>query len=231
MAAGSTSAAAESAPDTGSHPNFTENTSTRSGPRKKFGSEAPTSANPVAAVSSQRPRWRAARAPSGTAIASASPPAAVASRRVAGKQPATRRPTGVPSRSERPRSPRAARIRKSRYCSRSGRSSPSVVRRSARSAVEAVSPSITSTGSPGSRWMKKKTSVATPRTVGSVSRSRRRTAVIALRSRRRRRFGGGLGERASVGEGGEAAVGIGHEAAKPHVSHDDVVGPPERDER
>ena len=112
VTAGKTRLAGESAPDTGSQPSQTENGNTSRGPRKKFGNDAPSSANPVAALSGQRPRWRAESAPSGIATASAIEPAAAASRSVAGSRPRMSAETGVPSRSERPRSPCAARRRK-----------------------------------------------------------------------------------------------------------------------
>src|SRR2546427_177842 len=61
-----------------------------------------------------------------------------------------------------PRSPRAARARKRAYCAGRGRSRPRSWRSAATSAGAADSPSMISTGSPGTRWRKAKTRVAPP---------------------------------------------------------------------
>ena len=55
----------------------------------------------------------------------------------------------------------------------SGRSRPSCWRSCATSVSGAASPSIACAGSPGMRWISEKTSVATPRSTGTVSRRRR----------------------------------------------------------
>src|SRR5574337_956474 len=74
---------------------------------------------------------------------------------------------------ESPKSPRITRPRNFRYCTTRGRSSPSSVRSRAASAVEANSPSMIVTGSPGVRWSIKKVARVTPRSVGTSRRSRR----------------------------------------------------------
>ena len=81
--------------------------------------------------------------------------------------------TGWPVRKDVPRSPCTTPRRNRRYCSRSGRSRPSLARSSATSCGDAASPSIACAGSPGMRWMSENTSVATPSSTGIVSARRR----------------------------------------------------------
>src|SRR6266851_5543845 len=74
---------------------------------------------------------------------------------------------------ESPKSPRITRPRNFKYWTTRGRSSPSSVRSRATSAVEANSPSMIVTGSPGVRWSIKKVAKVTPRSVGTSRRIRR----------------------------------------------------------
>ena len=59
------------------------------------------------------------------------------------------------------------------YCASSGRSRPSVVAQLLDFLLRRASPSIACAGSPGTRWISAKTSVATPSSTGIVSSSRR----------------------------------------------------------
>src|SRR2546426_124484 len=84
---------------------------------------------------------------------------------------------------ESPKSPRTTRPRNFRYWTTRGRSSPSSARSRATSVVEANSPSMIVTGSPGVRWSIKKVARVTPRSVGTSRSSRR------VRKTRISRFG------------------------------------------
>ena len=171
--AGSTRCASVPRPDTGSHPSSMAKTIASSGPSQKFGTDTPASASAVAPESIAVPRHTAAAMPSGSATSSATNIAAPASSAVAGMREATCETTGSPVRSDVPRSPRTAPDRNPTYCSSSGRSSPSRRRSSSTSACGAVSPSIACAGSPGMRWIREKTRVATPNSTGTVSTRRR----------------------------------------------------------
>ena len=72
-----------------------------------------------------------------------------------------------------PRSPRAMFQSHEAYCARRGRSRPRSRLRPATSAGAAPSPSIAAAGSPGIRWMRKKTTVAAPRRSSGTSIRRR----------------------------------------------------------
>ena len=73
-----------------------------------------------------------------------------------------------------PRSPCARRPAQSANWRQSGWSRPSAVRSRAMSSVLARSPAISAAGSPGERWMSRKTSSATTAMTGSVAAMRRK---------------------------------------------------------
>src|SRR5215472_1226364 len=86
--------------------------------------------------------------------------------------------TGSPVRMEMPRSPWNRRPRKLRYCCQKGRVRPSWWRRRSTSSAVAWGPAITTAGSPGKSRISKKTTVATPSSVGIATSRRRATYVI-----------------------------------------------------
>ena len=129
-----------------------------------------------------------------------------ASSNVAGSRSTIWLATGVPVRRDVPRSARARPPRKATYWAGSGRSRPSCRLSCATSASEATSPRMARAGSPGMRWISAKTSVATPRSTGIVSRSRAcdvpQHAVIvpACRNPRKDRRASGVSRIALVGD-------------------------------
>src|SRR3954470_5262886 len=111
--------------------------------------------------------------PSGSATAIATLIAHSARIAVSPKRREISRTTGCPERNDVPRSPRATPPRNDPYCTRSGRSSPRLVRSRVTSSAVAPSPSIACAGSPGTRWINGKTRVATPSSTGIASINRR----------------------------------------------------------
>src|SRR5262249_49157296 len=93
--------------------------------------------------------------------------------------------TGAPVRIDMPRSAWDRRPRKLRYCCQNGRVRPSWWRMRSTSAAVASGPAITTAGSPGSSRLSRKTTVATPSSVGIATSSRRITYVITPRLPRR----------------------------------------------
>ena len=115
----------------------------------------------------------------------ATPMDVAARRTVAGIRRAISPRTGSRLRNDTPRSPRGIPARKEAYWERIGRSRRSSRRSSSFCAGTALSPSMISTGSPGRRWISRKTTVTTPNTTGSVRRRRPRRYLLigVLRSK------------------------------------------------
>ncbi|MNT48208.1 hypothetical protein D3C72_1849770 [compost metagenome] len=80
--------------------------------------------------------------------------------------------TGTWVKMEVPRSPVASRPSHSKNCRHSGWSSPSTPRSLAMSSTVARSPAISAAGSPGDKWISRKTTTATTAITGSVAARR-----------------------------------------------------------
>ena len=160
-------------PEIGSQRSQSPKTMIRINPSQKVGIETPSKTTSRAEVIENRmPPHRGQRAedtPATTAIAMA----AMASSIVAGNRAAISAMTGVLERYERPKSPRTAPERNARYCTSSGRSSPSSCLRAAIDSGSARAPRMVCAGSPPAECSIRKTSSDTPSRMGIVSASRR----------------------------------------------------------
>ena len=137
--------------------------------------QMPNSANVVPSRSTEVLRRTAEAMPTGTAMSSETAMARPASCRLGRMRRPTFSTTGSPLRIEWPRSPRSSRPIHARYCTASGRSSPSSARRLALAVASADSAIIASTGSPGVRCNSAKTPAVTRSRTGTVAARRRRT--------------------------------------------------------
>src|SRR5438876_2676362 len=124
----------------------------------------------------------AAATPAAIPIAVAMAELTTASSTVLGSRPSNSRVTGSDVRADTPRLPRASRRRKLPYCTGSGRSSSSWLRRRPTSSSLASTPAMTRAGSPGSTRTIKNTMTETPSSVTTAPASRsaryRRSVVI-----------------------------------------------------
>src|SRR5215467_3488140 len=120
-------------------------------PSQKLGNDTPTSATAEPSVSQIVPRRTAASTPSGTATTKARASAPKVSCTVGPRRSRISAETGSPVLNERPRSPRRAAPAQPRYCSASGRSSPSRWRICAAASGENSPPISTARGQPHDR--------------------------------------------------------------------------------
>ena len=89
------------------------------------------------------------------------------------KRGPTRDTTGSCVATDVPRLPESVRRSHARYCTGTGRSSPSVCRRSCLAASDACGPSSEVAASPGASWMSRKITIDTPSITGTTPASRR----------------------------------------------------------
>src|SRR6266480_217978 len=113
-------------PDVGSQPSHTENTKMSISPTQKVGRENPRIEPAMMALPAADRGFRPAQSPRGIPSSTAISIAALASSSVAGMRSRIRPIAGTLKAKDLPRSPAVACPMKTKYCSRSGRSRPSV---------------------------------------------------------------------------------------------------------
>ena len=167
-----------------------EKISTSMMPSQKSGTLMPKTTKLSVSVRVHRPPV-AARMPSGTPTATASSMESAVSSKVTGKRWSRSSESGAWVTISCPRSPRSSAPAQLKYCSISGRSSPSWPRNSATFSSVARKPSMVRTGSPGTSRIIRNTTTLMTRSMGMVSRRRRAIntscrLIISLRFARRR---------------------------------------------
>src|SRR6059036_436035 len=161
-------------PDACSQPSHRAKITISMMPSQKLCMLAPKSDASALSRSSGELRRAAERTPSAIPPSVDSSRALAARTMVAWKRRSTSPSTGRFIQSERPRSPWSTRPIQRAYCTGSGSSRPSSVRRQVTSSCVAWGPSMISAGSPGDRWSTAKTTIDTPRRTGPTRSSRRR---------------------------------------------------------
>ena len=162
---GSTRWLNDSAPDTGSQSSHSANTMINIGPSQKRGSATPATATPIAAESTAVPLRAAAATPRGIAIPTAMSSEATVSCSVFGSASPIAGSTFLwNGGSEVRSSPVAKSLENVHSCAYHGWSIPTACRSASRSTSEACSPSITSIGSPGTRFRNSEMSSSAPTT-------------------------------------------------------------------
>src|SRR5579859_7819967 len=179
VTAGRTRASHPVYPATGNHPSRRLNKIINIKPSQKLGSASPTRTASVELYASTLRGRTADSIPTVPPTAVASTRAAAVSLAVFGSRDMTSDTTLRLLRIERPRSPVTAWPTYRAYWTYSGRSRPNSRRIAVMSPGLAESDSITSTGSPGARWIIRKTPTETPNvvTIASTNRLARYSAI------------------------------------------------------